>query len=488
MRPLELLVLVHAVAWSLSLLTRAGRNRRWLAILVISSGATILAQASLEGYRSHLLPMYAMVLIGVTWGAWASSERADQPPRGIRRVAGALGLLAALAVSATLPAWFPVFEYPEPTGPFAIGTVTLVARDSSRHELLAADPSRFREIAFQVWYPARPVAGAPTVPAFEAPGPLQDVLAIATGLPAPLFDHLRFIRSRAVRGAAVDRSEPRRPVLLYSPGFTATRTTGLSQVQELVSHGYIVVGIDHTYYSAVSLFPDGHTVAYAPALGWPTRVDDRSRHYYDEWAADARCVLDALHTVNAGGDPAAVGLRGAMDLDRVGYLGTSSGGCAVTRTLFLDPRFKAGVAQDGSPYEHDEVVQSGLRQPFLYMQSEEPYGEVSDKQLAAWGVTPAEWQDLRRERPRRVDRLFASLSGPGYVLRIGGTKHLSFGDALLIIAVPGLVNEPPARAQAIVNAYTMAFFDRYLRGKSEALLAEEHPRRFPEVTLRRRHG
>jgi hypothetical protein len=45
---------------------------------------------------------------------------------------------------------------------------------------------------------------------------------------------------------------------------------------------------------------------------------------------------------------------------------------------------------------------------------------------------------------------------------------------------PGQID--PRRAHEIINAYTLAFFDQYLRGKPSPLLAAPSPS-FPEATF-----
>ncbi|UOK63043.1 hypothetical protein MT997_34085 [Paenibacillus sp. OVF10] len=52
------------------------------------------------------------------------------------------------------------------------------------------------------------------------------------------------------------------PVVLFSPGVRSARYQSMTAIEELVSHGYIVVGMDHPYTSARVTFPDGRKVSY----------------------------------------------------------------------------------------------------------------------------------------------------------------------------------------------------------------------------------
>ena len=78
------------------------------------------------------------------------------------------------------------------------------------------------------------------------------------------------------------------PVLLLSPmGFPPLFLAALAE--ELASRGNVVVGVNHTYETAVTVFPDGEVVALDPdvlggALG-PTCGD------HERVFACARCRL-----------------------------------------------------------------------------------------------------------------------------------------------------------------------------------------------------
>src|SRR5271169_3228925 len=60
----------------------------------------------------------------------------------------------------------PPLELPMPTGPHSIGTKVYNWVDRSRHEQASTNPSEFRQLVVQVWYPSedRPEPTAPYVP------------------------------------------------------------------------------------------------------------------------------------------------------------------------------------------------------------------------------------------------------------------------------------------------------------------------------------
>ena len=56
--------------------------------------------------------------------------------------------------------------------------------------------------------------------------------------------HLKYVTTNAVEAAPVAADQPSYPVLIFLEGFTGYRQLNTFQVEALVSHGYIVVGID----------------------------------------------------------------------------------------------------------------------------------------------------------------------------------------------------------------------------------------------------
>jgi predicted dienelactone hydrolase len=268
---------------------------------------------------------------------------------------------------------------------------------------------------------------------------------------------------------------------LFSPGFgAANRSQSLFQMQALASRGFIVVAIDHTRLTAPTVYPDGRVVLVAPDVTWPTLVNEQTVGEADTYLADVQFVLDRLEALNYA-DPKRL-LTGRLDLDRIGYLGASLGGSVVVQALVDEPRIKAGIAQDGKPYFHDEAL-TGLRRPLMYMQSASPYIPSTDAQLAKWGLTAKAFREAEQDHYSRQMRLFASAQGPYYNVFIRRTDHVTFSDLYLVINLPSLTRMNIRQAHRIVNDYAIAFFDRYLNGVQTPLVDGSTPSPYPDVTV-----
>lgn len=228
-----------------------------------------VVHALVEGPRWQMVPAYVLTgLLGVAWLLWVYG-----PVNGLGRGRGwlhwlhwlALGVGAlVVVVSLALPVVVPVFRFPTPSGPYAIGTVTYHWVDGERGEIFTADPADHRELMVQIWYPADPDTSGPRSRYVDNAAAMADAVQAQLPFPGLVLRHLDLVSTHAVASAPVAGDEPRYPVLLYLSGLYGSRQINTFQVEELVSRGYVVVGLDQPYTAADVGFPDGRHVR-----GWP---------------------------------------------------------------------------------------------------------------------------------------------------------------------------------------------------------------------------
>ena len=232
--------------------------------------------------------------------------------------------------------------------------------DPARAGIFGPSPAVRRELLVQVWYPAQPNPAAPRTPYLPDAGAVMGALAHLHHLPGSLFTHFRYARTNAVSNAPVDVGAPRYPVLLFLEGVTGFRQMNTFQVEELVSHGYIVAAIDQPGIAAAVVFPGGRQAAglpvaqlrplirasYAPgaspSLG-PDRASDNAG-IVPYLAQDVRFVLDQLTALNKAAPNGR--LTGRLDLGRTGILGVPLGGIVAAEGYRRDPRLRACVVLD----------------------------------------------------------------------------------------------------------------------------------------------
>ncbi len=365
---------------------------------------------------------------------------------------------------------FPEQPFELPSGPFAVGTREYTWTDSSRAEPYTTDPADHRRVVVQVWYPAVS-GGADTARYLMRP----DEFASKAGARAAAK-----AKTRAVLDAPVASSESAFPVLVYNHGGAWTRWSATFTTQWLASYGYVVFSVEHFGFNQSAKYPDG--TPFAPdTLTMPKETGDghadalASWAFLDDpvfpiWVADARFALDRIETLARDPGP----FQGRLDLERVGAFGWSFGGATAVQLTAEDPRVKAAVDHDGQLF--GSVRERGTSRPVMLLHNTTDYSQLyPEKDRPAirelMDMTTA-WDSTTRERS----------SADWYDLSIEGTDHGDFSDLALFYDRPKGRLEAH-RAHEIINAYTLAFFERYLRGTPSELLSGPSSG-MPEVTFR----
>jgi hypothetical protein len=366
-----------------------------------------------------------------------------------------------------------MFRFPHPTGRHGIGTLTYHWVDADRPEAFTADPADRRELMVQLWYPATPDPAAPRAPY------VRDAAALAsamTPLPELTPQQLHDVTTDAVESAPVADDQPSYPVLLFLEGIRfAYRQQNTFQVEELVSHGHVVAAIDQPYVAATVVFPDGRQAAYDPR--WEPPHSAFMDAHIPYLAQDASFALDQLTALNQA-DPNGI-LTGRLDLGRAGLLGMSMGAVVGGEACRLEPRLRAGLLMDAMMPA--EVVRDGLRQPTMWITRDADTMRLERRRSGGWA------EPVIHETLDTMRAVYERLSGDGYYVQVPGIFHADMTDVPLLapsrVGLSGPVGVQ--RAHRIINAYSLAFFDRHLKGQPAALL-DGPAAQYPEVVLETR--
>lgn len=478
MRTLESITLcLGLLAW----LWPRQRNRFGAQLVQSMAALALVSHLFREGPRWQMFPAYLVVTVGVIVALWPhpAKDAPTQRLRILRWTGRGLGVLS-LGVAAILCLLLPVYHLPVPTGPYAVGRVTYHWVDSARPETLTPAADDQRELNLLVWYPAAPAAQQPLADYVAAGKSAIAGLARALEFPPFLLDHFAYIHPHAHAAAPLATDGPY-PVLIFSHGLGTLPELDTALLEELASHGYVVVGINHSYISASWSTRDGHTLAFDPNFV-STQSDDERNALIALMADDVRYVLTQLAQLN--GKDSSGRFTGQLDLKRVGVLGHSIGGAAAAEVCRVDPRCQAGMVLDGSL--GTQAQQAALTMPFMFLR-EAVVLTIPDADLAAAGMTR---EDAIREFNKYTgDVAFSHLQNDGYLLTVKGFAHYNFTDFALAsplarqVGMTGLADG--LHSVRLVNAYTSAFFDRYLKQVASPLLSAPAAA-YPEVSFQTR--
>ena len=313
-----------------------------------------------------------------------------------------------------------------PSGPYAVGAVALELIDRDRPAHLMTD-ALGRRLRLKLWYPAERGTGGDEER-------IWDDLRSDARAPALARAVLACLRARTVTrpNARFVARAPTSSVVVYNHGLISFAAENTSLMQELASHGFTAVAVQHAEQLAEltalrkAESPDKkqadaelkrqlesapHAKRSQLAVAY-YRASTSTNRLVVERAVDTSYVLDRLDTVVAG----IPGVRSqAIDTSSAHLVGFSVGGAVATETAKRDSRARTVVNLDGGMHGTLDAV--SMRQPYLMLYSSVNDG-INDELLP---------QHAQRWAP-------------------GGTLHLNYHDvagllpALKLVRVTGRTN------------------------------------------------
>jgi hypothetical protein len=369
---------------------------------------------------------------------------------------------AHAAISAAVP------HIPGPAGPFGIGRIGYHWIDQSRHDTFV--PESHRELMVYLWYPAphQSVARGPYLPG----APQMDAAPDAQSLmrhdfgenwPAILSGA---ISSHAVEGMPAVKSRRPFPVVIFSHGAGLTGFLYTCLIEDLVSRGYVVASIEHTYAAKAVWFPDGRVVPTRdvnppPNLGPDEKakwIGSRISEGINEGAADVRFVLDRLTALNR---ERSFPLAGRLDASRSAAMGHSAGAEFAARACQLDARIRACVDLDGGMFPVAALPESSdgavIRQPLLLLEAYHSQPELRGPRN--------QFDAYFRKREEQLER--CPRGTYAVVIRSPGIAHPSFSDIPLLFAGQTFASQEfPERAVVLHNMDLIERIVREFLGKT----------------------
>lgn len=350
------------------------------------------------------------------------------------------------------------YDFPKPTGKYAVGTKLIELTDESRLESTRGEPAKFRRLPVQIWFPTEDALDKPTSPyAYEMLKNLKKMCAEGD-MPQDQIDQLDLIRTYAVTDAHISKEQEAFPVVIFAHGYATSRGEYSSICEDIASHGYIVFMVMQTYLTSITRFADGTETEF---------VRERSQDMFEDCSADIEFMLNQ---VQAG---AFKELTQSCDFANIGIVGHSLGGMMSNHVCRLDARVKAGISLDGPLY--GPKATEPFHKPFMFMIAptfNEMFGD--EEGLAFAGMTKEEFECS-------VDKFCQSNGAPSYKIILKNAEHCTFSDVPILVNVLKQITGDDdihmdagtidgLKAIELIRAHICSFFDKYLKGQPAPLL------------------
>lgn len=361
---------------------------------------------------------------------------------------------------------------PKPTGEFSIGTQDLFFTDNSRKEKLTLKSGDKRMLQVKIWYPSDVKGETENMYLKDYSTETLWANYKVFNDSRSFFDSLKHYKTFSYENIPVSGKVKNFPVIFFSPGYYFGLDDYYTALMEnLASHGFIVVSITHPYDQVIANTADGKvlninkwrmTKAYfqwkkaqflhkkdpdTSNLRQVTRVLKaylRTMRVFDRsvklWTKDVQFIMDTLEKIN----DLSVGNKfyGKLDFSRVGTLGQSVGGAVSGQLCYTDSRIKAGVNLDcfqfGDLYDHE------MNKPFMLLESDS---------YPLWGI---------------ANHVIYAKTKPFYSVHIRNSRHFIFSDCSIFPVkfndkLKELVGEGDKYENVkLINEYLVDFYAHYL--------------------------
>lgn len=357
-------------------------------------------------------------------------------------------------------------QLPRPTGSYNVGMSTHILKDISRHH----NNEKSRPLLVSIYYPSVEMQKKYPPYLLDTMHLYKEKIVHTYNVSPEELAYLDGIRDWAIPDAPIDAKNSPFPVLFFSPGFLMAAQLYSSLIEEMASHGYVVVAINHTDACWPVMFPDGSSPTILPELANVFSNKERSCIQtfditQETWIKDVEFVLSWLRNRP---------LTKSLDLSCMGIFGHSFGGSVAIEVARQQEAFRAVVNLDG--FLFGQNWDKALKTPSLFVVAEK---QLTHEEALKAGLTIEQCDSLLSRHSKKV---FDQCKDNSFYVTVTNADHAAFVDSK-IIKSPLLKNEPnPLRV--IENTYTLLvdFFDHYVRNKKMTVLNKQNPR-FPSILV-----
>jgi len=330
-------------------------------------------------------------------------------------------------------------EFPMPTGKYAVGIISKHWNNS----ILNYEPKERNEFNVQIFYPSNSdkIKKFPYQP--EKIAALKKILPKNFVLPSFVWNCLLSnIYSYAQPNALIADHDNKYPIIIYLPGINSEDLHNL-YLEELASHGYIIVAVEPPMDILVTVFPDNKLIEVDPILAKAVIENNREVIYkyrdkaHERWSKYIEFTISKLKELNENKTSA---FYKKLDVNKIGIMGHSHGGAVALDFCQKNKLCKAGINMDGWTKTYNSTKYFYV--PFLFMLSE--------------GMDQPGMNELLKNNQRSNYEQ----------ITIQGADHGSFNDGILqknLKRAFGISKKNYNKIRKEISEKIVSFFDKYLK-------------------------
>ena len=357
---------------------------------------------------------------------------------------------------------------PAPSGDYLVGSKIFEWTDSSRADIFSIKDDVFRKIIVQVWYPGKNHSEEnENFSYFQNDEITATKLANHFSVPKAFVAGAVKLKTHALMNLDPLLKNAPYPLIIFSHGRGGYRHQNSIQCEELASRGYVVVAVNHTYDSFITIFRDGSS---APYLSEKLKEDSTGKNItittpekLELRVGDARFLLDQIDDLRHKNP-----LFKIIDLNKIGMFGHSFGGATTIAMANEDRRIDAAAGLDAwfIPLS-DTIIKEGMKIPFLHLGQRR------------WAGMPKNYSKMKD--------LFNNSSAPVHHLSANRMKHYDFTDgpqyaSSAKILIPFFSWENRSEMRKMLNTMIIVFFDLHLKNKSGESI-NQAARKFSKILI-----
>ena len=359
------------------------------------------------------------------------------------------------------------------TGQHLIGTKRMVWIDSTRTNWFLDGYGPYRQLMAQIWYPADASALLSSVKKskyIDNKKALTYTIELqGYKIPEILTNQIGSIKCNSWEDAS-PVSNKKFPILIFSHGHGGLRTQNTNQVEELVSHGYIVIAVDHTYDAGFVEFPDGNIAYSLTSKPEGERLNETPETFYTRFGYRVDDIDFVINKIDYF-DDYDLNISAIMDKNNIGIFGHSFGCLTSVYATYFNDRIKSCFGLDGwfEPL-HDSLVFKNINKPIMHLGQ----NNKGDEQF---------WNDINFVK---MNNFIKSNSDLSVMVDIPGSHHYDYTDFTYFSYIAKKLNfsgtVSTKKMAKIMNVTLLDFFNYTLKDDKKINL-DNYKKEFPEIDI-----